>query len=183
MKNSFQGIILFFILITFCAFPKNANAQNEYKKLVVKTVKLKTILAEMQKNGNKENKDTKNDTTLIFNFWATWCVPCVKELPDFIKLANEAIENNTRKFIFVAVEDDLKKVEFFLEKKKFNVPSKYANIEFWLLDEHDANLWVTPIDDKWDGAIPFTMTLKKGQRKTHLGEIHYEALKKLLLEF
>ena len=34
----------------------------------------------------------KNDTLYVINFWATWCVPCVKELPIFEKINNENIQ-------------------------------------------------------------------------------------------
>ncbi len=176
LKNNLY--LSFFILIFLIFFPiKKTQAQNNNQN--VKVVKLKNVLDEMQKNTA--------DTTLVLNFWATWCVPCVKELPDFMKLATEkndekSISNDKitpKKFIFIAVEDDLKKVISFLEKKKFFTQNIHKNkIEFWLLDEKDGNTWISPIEKTWDGAIPFTLILKNKHKKLHFGEIHYEELKK-----
>lgn len=162
MKN----ILLFSVLCLL--FSNKINAQE------IKVVKLKEVLAEMQKNKSLEQKDT----TLVLNFWATWCVPCVKELPDFIKLANEN-DQFSKKIILIAVEDELKKVKAFLTKKDFLIKNK-NQIEFWLLDEKDANTWVSAIEQHWDGAIPFTMFWKNAQKTTHLGEITYQELQNLL---
>ncbi|MEJ5049326.1 TlpA disulfide reductase family protein [Chryseobacterium culicis] len=53
----------------------------------------------------------------VVNVWATWCQPCVQEIPVFQKIA---AENNTVKFVFLSLDDDPKKLEMFLTKHPIN---------------------------------------------------------------
>ncbi len=116
----------------------------------------------------------KNDTLKVVNFWASWCVPCVKELPYFAKLSLE-IKQKPIQFIFVAVEDTPEKALNILKKKKINIDS-------YLLDEANANKWIDKIDKNWDGAIPFTLIISANQIiKQHQGELSEEELRKLII--
>lgn len=93
-----------------------------------------------------------NDTTYVINFWATWCIPCVKELPAFEKLYT-AYENKKVKVILVSL-DYVKKIDEvvipFLEKKKIRA-------EVVLLNESDPDTWMNSVDTVWGGAIPATL--------------------------
>lgn len=101
-----------------------------------------------------------NDTTYIVNFWATWCKPCVEELPYFEK-AFRAYEDKPVKFIMVSL--DFKKQ---LESKL--VPFLNARPDMpptvVLLDQ-DGNSWIPKVTDEWDGAIPVTLFYKGNKRK------------------
>ncbi len=95
----------------------------------------------------------QDDTLRIANFWATWCKPCVEELPDFIALASQyRAEGRQVKFLLIAVEDTPEKVNTFLKNKKMN-----PNPLFYVLTERDANKWIPAIDAKWEGEIPATL--------------------------
>jgi thiol-disulfide isomerase/thioredoxin len=96
----------------------------------------------------------KSDSTLVINFWATWCKPCVQELPAFDSLAKA---NPKVKILLVSLdfkEDIEKKVNPFLKKKGITS-------ECVLLDEINGNDFVNAISPKWSGAIPATL-LKNG---------------------
>ena len=64
---------------------------------------------------------------VVFNFWATWCPPCVKEIPDFIEVQKEFKEKGV---VFIGVSVDrpaaekktTAKVKAFVEKMKINYP-------------------------------------------------------------
>lgn len=70
-------------------------------------------------------EDSKT-TGLYIHFWATWCGPCEKELPEFVKFA-ETLQSSGIKFLILAVKDNLKKVNKFVQK--LNVSE---NVEFGL---------------------------------------------------
>lgn len=102
-----------------------------------------------------ENRIRNNsDTTYIVNFWATWCVPCVKELPDFDSI-NSAYINKKVKIILVSLDfkEDLKsKLIPFVTLKKIKS-------EVILLDETNANYFIPKISNDWSGAIPATLII------------------------
>lgn len=101
-----------------------------------------------------------SDTTYIVNFWATWCVPCIKELPDFDSI-HTAYKNKKVKVLLVSLdfsEEAEKKVQPFLIKK--NIKS-----EVLLLDETNANYFIPKISELWSGAIPATLFINNQKKK------------------
>lgn len=135
-----------------------------------KIVKLDKLLALME---------TKGDKIQVFNFWATWCAPCVKELPLFEKLNAENHPNI--KVNLVSMDLDLdpnpEKVYKFVTRK--NIKS-----EVLLLDEKDPNAYINKIDKQWSGALPATIIInqKTGKRKFIEKELHEGDLEKLIAE-
>jgi thiol-disulfide isomerase/thioredoxin len=100
------------------------------------------------------------DTTLVLHFWATWCKPCVEELPNYEKLSQEYAKKRIR-FLMVSMDfpKDLKdKVEPFIAKNNINS-------EVVLLDEPDYNAWIDEIDKEWSGTIPATLMVNLTMRK------------------
>jgi thiol-disulfide isomerase/thioredoxin len=100
------------------------------------------------------------DTTLVVHFWATWCKPCVEELPNYEKLSQEYAKKRIR-FLMVSMDfpKDLKdKVEPFIAKNNINS-------EVVLLDEPDYNAWIDEIDKEWSGTIPATLMINLTMRK------------------
>jgi thiol-disulfide isomerase/thioredoxin len=86
----------------------------------------------------------------IFNFWATWCKPCIEELP-FLEAVNLKYENVQVSLIsFDDVADLDIKVKTFVQKK--GLQSKV-----YLLDETDYNQFIDLVDSHWSGAIPATV--------------------------
>ncbi len=85
----------------------------------------------------------------VFNFWATWCGPCVKEMPHFDELETG---NGDIKVYFVSVDfkQDFNRVEKFLEKRELKS-------EVLFLDEKDPDSYMRKVSDDWSGAIPATL--------------------------
>src|SRR4030095_7039611 len=101
------------------------------------------------------------DHPLVVNFWATWCVPCVHELPYFQSGVKEYAAQKVE-LVLVSLDfetDYPKKVEEFLRKNKYEG-------RFYWLDETNADHFCPQIDPKWDGAIPASLFLnpKSGYR-------------------
>ncbi len=96
------------------------------------------------------NKD--NDTTYVVNFWATWCRPCVQELPLFDSL-NKIVENERFKMVLVSLDFKAENAEAFMKKRGYDV-------EMVVLMDPDSNKWINEIDSNWSGAIPYTLIWK-----------------------
>jgi thiol-disulfide isomerase/thioredoxin len=103
---------------------------------------------------------TTSDDIQVINFWATWCGPCVKELPLFNALAARQDEGVKITLVSVDYADKVGKVNSFITRNKL----KPAVL---LLDELDYNAWIDRVDPGWGGAIPATLFIntKTGQRK------------------
>src|SRR5690242_12727763 len=118
---------------------------------------------------------SKTDHIKVINFWATWCAPCVKELPLFEKLGQDRKDVEVT---LVSMDLDLdpnpEKVHKFVARKKMQ--SKVV-----ILDEKSPNLYIDQIDKNWSGALPATIIIngKTGQRKFVEKELHDGELEKL----
>ncbi len=114
----------------------------------------------------------KNDTTYVINFWATWCKPCVEELPFFIELDNTYRDEKV-KLILVSLDFKNqidKKLIPFIETHKLEP-------EVVVLADPDANKWIPKIADEWSGAIPATLVYNKNQRSFY--EQSFESFEEL----
>ena len=121
-----------------------------------------------------------NDTTYVVNFWATWCAPCVKELPQFEQVR---ATNTTRKVKVLLVSLDYASQ---LDKKvKPFVKLRGLKSEVVLLNESDPNSWMDKLDAKWSGALPFTLIInnKTRQRLTFEQELSQAELVAALQKF
>ncbi|MEO1263265.1 MAG: TlpA disulfide reductase family protein [Bacteroidota bacterium] len=108
----------------------------------------------------------ENDTTYVVNFWATWCQPCVAELPWFEQLI-PAYANQPVKVLLVSMDfpKQIKsKLIPFVEKRKLE-ESVVA------LADMDYNEWIDKVSEEWDGAIPFTLIYNKNKQQIKLGEL------------
>jgi thiol-disulfide isomerase/thioredoxin len=135
------------LLISFlmCAF--GSSAQN-----FTGTYKLPQLLERMG----------APDTIYVINFWATWCKPCVQELPAFDSL-NYQSRSTKVKVLLVSLdfsEDIEKKVKPFLLKAGIET-------ECVLLDEINGNDFVEKISPLWSGAIPATL-IKSGKQEVFI---------------
>ena len=109
--------------------------------------------------GRWKNADT--DTVYVLNFWATWCAPCVEELPSFEKL-NKAYADKKVKVVLIST--DFKRnvesgVKPFVKKKKLE-----SQVVF--MDEPNPNNYINAVDSTWSGAIPATLIWSKRNNKS-----------------
>ncbi len=121
----------------------------------------------------------QNDTTYVINFWATWCKPCVQELPYFEQL-HTAYNGKKVKVILVSLDFSRQ-----LESKLLPfVQERQLKPEVIALIDSDYNAWIDRISPDWSGAIPVTIVRKGQQKKVILEELpDYEMLDQLVKSF
>ncbi len=114
------------------------------------------------KIGELESFIKSRETPAVINFWATWCGPCVEEMPWFNKIVPEYKNKNTE-LVFVSLDNE----RAFPQSIQAFVNQKQIKATFIWLDETDANVFCPRIDKKWEGSIPATIFInnKTGYRK------------------
>ena len=130
-----------------CLILLNSNCLGQ-KALIIKQPQLTNLLTQ------------KNDTTYIINFWATWCKPCINELPHF---RNVEAEHKGEKIQFLYISLNFKReidsvLNKFLKMNNFNST-------VYLIDEPDYNSWIEKVDKTWQGNIPATVIYNSSKNK------------------
>jgi thiol-disulfide isomerase/thioredoxin len=128
----------------------------------------------------QELRQAPHDTLYVVNFWATWCKPCIKEMPYF-EAAHTQYKDQPVRVILVsmdAVQDMQKRVMPCVQNRKLQS-------RLYLLDEPDGNTWIDRIEPKWSGAIPATMFFnnKRGQYEFIEREISEQELRELITKY
>lgn len=129
MKHS----LFIVVCLLFCCL---AQAQGARK---VKITELESVIKESRR-------------PLVVNFWATYCKPCLEEMPGLVSAAEQYSKDSVQ-LILVSLdleEDYPDKVNSFA--KRFKV----KGLLYWL-DEYDADYFCPRVDSAWSGAIPATL--------------------------
>jgi thiol-disulfide isomerase/thioredoxin len=120
----------------------------------------------------------QTDTIYVINFWATWCAPCVAELPLFEQLSQQ-IQGKKIKVLLVSIDfkRDLEtKLKPFLAKRTLQTP-------VISLTDSRQQLWIDKVDPNWSGAIPATLIYRNQERRFVEGEFtNFEALENTVNE-
>lgn len=159
--------MLFGLLLFSC----ENYSQNKAKK---GSIKITTLNYEQLKPFlNKNDKKV-----YVVNFWATWCMPCVKELPAFEKLNQEFKDKNVE--VLLVSLDFSKQIESNLIPfiKKRNLQSKVVHF-----DDPNEQFWIPDIAKNWSGSIPATLIYSKSKRKFYEQSFSYEELQNELQTF
>lgn len=99
-----------------------------------------------------------NDTLYIVNYWATWCRPCVAEMPYFWEAAKRNAKQKV-KIVFVSLNSvkEMGKVQQFADTKKIEQ-------DVFVLNESNPNVWINKVDSGWSGSIPATVMYRKKEK-------------------
>ncbi len=119
-----------------------------------------------------------DEYTYVINFWATWCAPCIAELPFFVRLGTAYQDEMVR---VVLVNLDMAKMWEthlvpFLEKREMK---SYVVV----LQDPKQNSWIPKVYKDWSGAIPATLIYNSGLRKFYEKPFSYEELQSELNNF
>ena len=108
--------------------------------------------------GFEERVQRSNDTLYIYNFWATWCRPCVKELPYFTQLDSTFAQKKVKvEFITLDFLDQLEGAVMPMVKRKL------PESRVFLLDAPKYNEWIDKVSPEWSGAIPASLFVHRGR--------------------
>ncbi|MDA3816238.1 MAG: redoxin domain-containing protein [Prolixibacteraceae bacterium] len=153
--------------------------KNEWTKQVNKEWKEKPVSLETideQKLG--EIMENNSENLRLINIWATWCTPCVLELPDIIQL--QRIYGN-RDFELVTVSSDkIKNKDKSLELLK----KHHASNKNYIFNNDDKYKLIEGVDPEWQGSIPYTILIEPGGEIVyrHQGTVDLYELKKAIVE-
>ena len=173
--------LLLLIVISSC---KNTEKKEVFTGVLTETVNnqnedLNEVELEIYDyNGLEKFLNKKDDKIYVINFWATWCAPCVKELPYFEKL-NADYKNKNVEVILVSLDFPHlydKKLKPFIKEKK--LASKVI-----VLDDVDMNTWIPKVDKSWSGSIPATIIYKNDKKQFYEQSFNYEELVKEVKQF
>ena len=118
-------------------------------------------------NGSQRNLDKWNDKIILLNFWATWCPPCRKEMPDFVEL-REQLAGHPFEVIGVAI-DRVEPVKKFMNEIGVNYPILLAELEGLKIMQAYGNQLTT---------LPYTVIIDRQQKivKTFRTEVTKEEI-------
>jgi thiol-disulfide isomerase/thioredoxin len=131
------------ITLLFCCYTVSLSAQSIPKWRITDIV----------------HKIETSDSVLIINFWATFCGPCIEEIPDLIKYTNAHKKDKVQLYL---VSLDMAtyypaKIRTFVKVKKWK-----ANIAW--LNETDADYFCPFIDADWSGSLPATIIINNKKK-------------------
>lgn len=113
-----------------------------------------------------------NDSIYVVNFWATWCKPCVKELPYFEELHNTY---KGKKVNVILVSLDFPDQ---IEKKLIPfIQDRQLKSTLFALTDGDMNSWIPKVSEEWSGAIPATLIYNNSKRAFY--EQSFDSLEEL----
>lgn len=168
-----KAIYILFFLIGFTSCKKEVTKEADVEKTVqVSSVKTYNY------NELKPFLEKKDEKIYIVNFWATWCAPCIKELPYFEKIKQDYASKN--------VEVLLVSLDFPKQVNKKLIPfinKHQIQSEVVLLDDTNEDVWIKAINESWSGALPATIIYNKNKRKFYEQSFDYETLEKEVVTF
>ena len=121
---------------------------------------------------------TSSEKIYIVNFWATWCAPCVKELPYFEQMNSNYSDKNVE--VILVSLDFPKKYDSSLKPfiKINELKSKVI-----ALNDPNGNSWIPKISEDWSGSIPATLIFNKNKRKFYEKSFSYDELETEVKQF
>lgn len=175
------NVLFIAILILFSCANKNKKAEvaiETSSKEVVSNSKEKSDLEVYDYAGFEKFLNKKDDKVYVINFWATWCAPCIKELPYFEKITKEYADKNVE-VILVSLDFP----HLYESKLKPYIKEHKLKSKVIALDDVDMNTWIPKVDKSWSGSIPATVIYKNDEREFFERSFTYQELEVEIKQF
>ena len=172
------GLMLVIIVVSCENTKKETSESNVISKDLIADASQDFKLEVYDFDGLEPLLSTTDDKTYVVNFWATWCLPCIKELPYFESL-NTDYKDRDVEVILVSLDfpkDYNKKLKNFVLKR--NLKSKIV-----ALDDVDSNRWIPKVNADWSGAIPATLIFNKNKSTFYERSFNYDELQTEVKQF
>jgi thiol-disulfide isomerase/thioredoxin len=136
------------------------------------------ILETIDEAGIKELLKNNSGKLRLINVWATWCGPCIIEMPEFVTM-NRMYRGRDFELVTICLDDPARKEKATGILKKIQASNKN-----YLFDMKDKWALIEAVDPQWQGALPYTLIVEPG------GKIYYakqyiidpEKLKKMIVD-
>ncbi|MEO6219310.1 MAG: redoxin family protein [Ginsengibacter sp.] len=128
--------------------------------------------------GVRDLIKNSSDKLRLINIWATWCGPCVNELPSFVSI-NRMYRRRDFEFITISADNPEKKDKVLKALQKLMV----ANTNY-LFSSDDKYKLIEAVDPNWAGALPYTILVEPGGKIVYAkqGTIDPMEMKTMIVE-
>jgi len=162
-------IVLSLFALISCKKNEAKKVSNEFKE----NAEIEVYNFEQLENFLKADQEQ----TYVVNFWATWCKPCIKELPYFEDI--QVKYKGDIKVILVSLDFPSK-----LESQLIPfITDKKIQSQVILLDDPYENEWIPKVDSTWSGALPATLIFNSTKRKFFEQSFSREELENEIMKF
>ena len=163
-KANFLFLLFAILLLQNCG---GQPTNTESKVIPHRQLRSEPVLSEVYESFDslKYIFNQQDDTTYVVNFWATWCKPCVEELPYF-EYMNKTHQDKKLKVVLISLDSkktiDTKLKPFIQREKLMSHTVALTDINY--------DYWINEINEEWDGAIPVTIIYNKEEYEFIEGE-------------
>ncbi len=132
---------------------KQADVKSSLEKWDAEPVELSDI----DPAGIKALAKNDTDKLRVINVWATWCAPCIAELPEFVTM-NRMYRKRDFELITITMDEDDRRDRALAQLKQLHASSK----NYILKVDGDRDAAMTNLDEKWEGPLPHTVVIAPG---------------------